>query len=821
MKRLSFNGGELSPELSLRCDLDVYSRGCSCIENFDVSQMGGVRRRKGMRPVSEALPHSKIFGYEYTTSQRFLVELGADSLRVFSSAGEIVYQTSIPPVDPFSVRCTQVNALMLFASPNSPVMQLRLDASGQWSYSAYTFKNVPWRYTDYRDEAVTVGRAINGSYNVSFASATSALEKQCCAGDLLRISYWTDPQEASATSAQLLANVTQITALSSSSVVPVGTKIAMRGESTIQYYSCIQDWNGSGNDAAFVAGLTSPANYSGCFIRAEAVSTASTLTPIRALTSAMNYKKGDMIAFESGYWEFYTCIKAFNSSAYVSGSTSPADYKGYFIRGLAIGEALPSKGTWKFACSGGWIGEYEVRRNPDTHELNDEWETLGASFSPMGANINTAITGDEQQEECYLRLFITRSYYLGTNIQDGFPQDYCGNKLVVDSYKHDIQLRYSVTTNSAGEVISSSWARAERIALDLTGSISSKDWSWQAFSEKYGYPQLIETYGKRVVLAATREQPVTIWMSRTDDLNNFELGKTDDAGIALTMAAKTQNPICWLLARSEKIYLGTTDSEHVISPSSGKIATPTNLNIESHGYIGSANLPALTASDKIAYCERGSGRLYQFGYSYESDSYVSRDLTVFSDHILRDGGGVVDATYIKKPYAKAVFVLANGTVALMTYNSLHEVNAWHRYTTQGRVLSCAMLPNGEKEDSLFFIVERDGGRFIEVIDSYSGYVDGGVHDYVSTLSTSAITIPDARAQKDNTPPIFFYLAESTLTDGIEISTDGVKWTRPATTKTELLKGWHQLISPGAWRWETFLSLRVRGDRGLHILAMQR
>lgn len=46
--RTCFNGGELSPELAERADLDVYMRGCRVLENWELSQMGGVKRRRGM-----------------------------------------------------------------------------------------------------------------------------------------------------------------------------------------------------------------------------------------------------------------------------------------------------------------------------------------------------------------------------------------------------------------------------------------------------------------------------------------------------------------------------------------------------------------------------------------------------------------------------------------------------------------------------------------------------------------------------------------------------------------------------------------------------
>ena len=86
MKRISFNGGELSPGIAARPDLDVYHRGASVLENVDVSQTGGVSRRHGMRRVAAALEGSLLLPYVYSTNDRFLVEVAPSLLRFLSAS---------------------------------------------------------------------------------------------------------------------------------------------------------------------------------------------------------------------------------------------------------------------------------------------------------------------------------------------------------------------------------------------------------------------------------------------------------------------------------------------------------------------------------------------------------------------------------------------------------------------------------------------------------------------------------------------------------------------------------------------------------------
>lgn len=258
------------------------------------------------------------------------------------------------------------------------------------------------------------------------------------------------------------------------------------------------------------------------------------------------------------------------------------------------------------------------------------------------------------------------------------------------------------------------WDNVSAVPEGVPPSGESLMWSFAAFRGVYGFPSLVDVFQQRLVLAATQAQPQTVWLSKTDDLNSFEVGKQDDSALALTLSTTTQNRICWLMAQSSRLLLGTADAEWVVSGGQG-VMTYSNARADSHGFVGSSDVPALMATDKVLYVERGGGRVYQYGYDYESDGFVSRDLTVFADHVLADGGGCRGVAFVRKPEPRAVFVRRDGALALMTYNSMHQVHAWHRYTTDGVFEGVAVLPNGDQADLLFALVSREDGRFIEVL----------------------------------------------------------------------------------------------------------
>lgn len=364
------------------------------------------------------------------------------------------------------------------------------------------------------------------------------------------------------------------------------------------------------------------------------------------------------------------------------------------------------------------------------------------------------------------------------------------------------------------------WDNVSAVPEGVPPSGESLMWSFAAFRGVYGFPSLVDVFQQRLVLAATQAQPQTVWLSKTDDLNSFEVGKQDDSALALTLSTTTQNRICWLMAQSSRLLLGTADAEWVVSGGQG-VMTYSNARADSHGFVGSSDVPALMATDKVLYVERGGGRVYQYGYDYESDGFVSRDLTVFADHVLADGGGCRGVAFVRKPEPRAVFVRRDGALALMTYNSMHQVHAWHRYTTEGVFEGVAVLPNGDQADLLFALVEREDGRFIEVLAPGNEFQDPGGRDFVSVLETNALISLEAAGRRQHSGGVMFFFGSDALVDGVEISIDGTRWdVLDRSPSSFLTRGWHSLVADGCWNYDSMVGIRVSGNRDFNLLAIQ-
>ena len=89
----SFTSGEGSPRLDGRVDLSKYFSMCSTLENFVTLPHGGATRRSGTQYVTEVKTSSastRIFGFEFSTEQTYIVEMGNEYMRFIKDGSQIL-----------------------------------------------------------------------------------------------------------------------------------------------------------------------------------------------------------------------------------------------------------------------------------------------------------------------------------------------------------------------------------------------------------------------------------------------------------------------------------------------------------------------------------------------------------------------------------------------------------------------------------------------------------------------------------------------------------------------------------------------------------
>jgi hypothetical protein len=149
----SFNGGEVTPLLLGRPDLESLRRACLKMRNFIPRVFGGAFRRPSLMHKSWcATPgsHARLIPFNFSVTTGYQIELGNFTMRFWNvqtgelDGGALETPWSAGEID--EVHYAGVNDLMIFTHPNHQPHELLRKPEG------WEFREVAWKYPALRDE---------------------------------------------------------------------------------------------------------------------------------------------------------------------------------------------------------------------------------------------------------------------------------------------------------------------------------------------------------------------------------------------------------------------------------------------------------------------------------------------------------------------------------------------------------------------------------------------------------------------------------------------------------------------------------------------
>ncbi len=273
-------------------------------------------------------------------------------------------------------------------------------------------------------------------------------------------------------------------------------------------------------------------------------------------------------------------------------------------------------------------------------------------------------------------------------------------------------------------VISATQATA-LVKEPLASTAATRDWEEQAFSPPRGWPVSVSFHQDRMVFGGSRDLPNRLWLSKSSDLFNHDLGTgLDDEAIEFAILSDQVNAIRAVFS-GRHLQVFTTGSEIMVT---GDPLTPGNIQLHRQTRIGSPVDRTVLPRDVdgvTLFVPRNGPELREFIFSDVAQAYQSNDLAMLAHHLLNDP---VDQDYDQK---KRLFhmVMKDGTIATVTIFRSEQVTAWTMQQTQGTFLSVAMAGN-----QAYVLVARKNGIFIEVFDDAMN-VDSGLAGTDTTAKT--------------------------------------------------------------------------------------
>lgn len=241
----------------------------------------------------------------------------------------------------------------------------------------------------------------------------------------------------------------------------------------------------------------------------------------------------------------------------------------------------------------------------------------------------------------------------------------------------------------------------------LPDAAATVDWDEQAFSAVRGWPVSAAFHQDRLVIGGSRDLPNRLWMSRSADLWNFDLGTgLDDHAIEFGILSDQVNAVRAVFS-GRHLQVFTSGAEYMVT---GDPLTPANIQVNRQTRVGSPvdrSLPPRDVDGATLFVSRTGREIREFLYTDTEQAYQASDLALLARHI------VVNARDQDFDQSRRLLfvVMGDGGMGALTVYRAEEVTAWTRLVTDGAVRSVAVVG-----DDVHLLVDRNGRWTIERFD---------------------------------------------------------------------------------------------------------
>ena len=246
------------------------------------------------------------------------------------------------------------------------------------------------------------------------------------------------------------------------------------------------------------------------------------------------------------------------------------------------------------------------------------------------------------------------------------------------------------------------------IKQTLLSRDATRDWEEPAFSARRGWPATVAFHQDRLVIGGSRDLPNRIWLSRSGDLFNFDLGEgLDDNGIEFAILSDQVNAVRAVFS-GRHLQVLTSGAEWMVT---GDPLTPGNIQLKRQTRTGSPvdrYVPPRDVDGATMFVARNGRELREFLFADVEQAYRANDLALLARHLIDTP---VDQDY--DPLGRLFhIVMADGALATVTVYRAEKVTGWSRQETAGKFLAIAVVDN-----TVYTLIDRAGGRFIERFDA--------------------------------------------------------------------------------------------------------
>lgn len=754
----TFGGGELSPALWGRTDLQKYKTGLRVARNINILPQGGTRNRPGTGYVAQAGDSTnavRLIPFIASTTAAYMIELGNFYARFYTldaqvqasgvadwitgtsyipgnfvvNAGITYYclvahtsgtfatdlangdwraQTAYQIVTPYSaedifqIKFAQSADVLYLAHPEYAPETLTFLSGSSWLLALYNFKNGPFMPQNVSQSQTMAASAIS---NTAATKIISKVISYSIGGQQYRV-------ELTTSTAHGLVN---------------GTPVAI----SLLDGLLATDLNGNTFTAVvvnstqlklFYSGTTNPVKYSG-----SASGDFDDYTPGAgqiafggAVTLAANFPIFDP-NHVGALFEITETLSAqtITDTGFTSDTHSSAS--------ILCGQ------DWSIITLGGWTGKILIQISTDQGVT---WRTVQTL---QGQSQNFQTSGETGVSQCYLRVSADSTVtWSGTATINLTASSFDWNGIVqVTAYISSTSVSITIT-NPEG----------------LSSTNSTYQWSEGSWSILRGWPTCVTFYQDRSTWASTISEPNTVWHSKTASYNDFGVSfpLIDSDGFSVVLSSRQLNSVNSLVPMPQALIVLSGDMAFGLSPGNNGAYAPTSVQQTPMDHRGSYNVDPVIVGNEIILIQQMGTVVRNFIFQLAVNGFMGDNVSVASQHLFTNFT-IIQMAYQQEPDSIVWAVRNDGALLSCTYDRAQEMSAWTHHDTAGGLFeSVACIPNTALGiNEIWFVINRNGTRFIETlkkrdqgtVPADQWFVDCGTQ-YVGSPATviSGIPLPD-------------------------------------------------------------------------------
>jgi len=230
------------------------------------------------------------------------------------------------------------------------------------------------------------------------------------------------------------------------------------------------------------------------------------------------------------------------------------------------------------------------------------------------------------------------------------------------------------------------------------------------------FPQCSTYYQQRQVFGGTLALPQTLWFSVVGAFNNMSVSSPtkDDDAITRALTGLKVNEVRHLVPAGTNMLVMTSGTEWRCWPGpSANALTPGSCMTLPQSTYGCSHVPPILSGKDLLFVQERGSRVRALEFDVLQDQYQSSDMSVLSQHLLYDTGAqyqIQEWAFAEEPFRVVWCVRSDGTMLGFTWMTEHQVFAWHRHVTDGKVESVCTIPEADGAggyiDAVYLIVNR-------------------------------------------------------------------------------------------------------------------